>query len=39
VLASVNEVETPCTGMSGKIWQKLMILETGVSTPPPAVGA
>lgn len=34
VLASVNEVETLCTGMSGKIWQKLMILETGVQQPP-----
>ena len=36
VLASVNEVETLCTGMSGKIWQKLMILETGIQQPPPA---
>jgi len=29
VLASVNEVETLTTGLSGKIWQKLMILESG----------
>lgn len=28
VLASVNEVETLTTGLSGKIWQKMMILET-----------
>ena len=26
VLASVNEVETLCTGLSRKIWQKLSIL-------------
>ena len=36
VLASVNEVETLSTGLSGKIWQKLMILETGAAAPPPA---
>jgi len=30
VLASVNEVETLTTGLSSKIWQKVMILETGV---------
>jgi hypothetical protein len=29
VLAAVNEVETLTTGLSGKIWQKLVILETG----------
>lgn len=29
VLASVNEVEALTTGLSGKIWQKLVILETG----------
>ena len=27
VLAAVNEVETLATGLSGKIWQKLMILD------------
>ena len=26
VLAAVNEVEAPTTGLSGKIWQKIMIL-------------
>ncbi len=30
VLAAVNEVETLTTGLSRKIWQKLMILETTV---------
>lgn len=29
VLGAVNEVETLTTGLSGKIWQKLVILETG----------
>ncbi|MEM7311080.1 MAG: hypothetical protein AAF682_30700 [Planctomycetota bacterium] len=29
VLASVNEVETLTTGLSRKVWQKLMILELG----------
>ncbi len=29
VLASVNEVETLTTGLSSKIWQKVMILESG----------
>ena len=33
VLASVTEVETLCTGLSGKIWQKVMILETGTPSP------
>ncbi len=33
VLASVTEVETLTTALSSKIWQKLMILETGMATP------
>ena len=28
VLAAVNEVETLATGISGKIWQKIVILDT-----------
>ncbi|HEU0051837.1 MAG TPA: hypothetical protein VFQ39_01625, partial [Longimicrobium sp.] len=45
VLAAVDEVETLCTGLSGKIWQKLVILnrpgEVGgeVRTIPPRAGA
>jgi len=33
VLASVNEVENLATGLSRKIWQKLVILETGTRHP------
>jgi len=33
-LAAVNEVEGLTTGLSRKIWQKLMILETGVRHTP-----
>lgn len=32
VLASVTEVEALTTGLSGKIWQKLMILEVSGMT-------
>ncbi|HKP29355.1 MAG TPA: hypothetical protein VJU15_08120 [Gemmatimonadales bacterium] len=28
VLAAVDEVETVATGISGKIWQKIVILDT-----------
>ncbi len=27
VLAAVNEIETLCTGLSGKVWQKITLLE------------
>lgn len=33
VLAAVNEVETLTTGLSGKIWQKLVILDRARGTP------
>jgi hypothetical protein len=33
VLASVNEIETLSTGLSGKIWQKITILERASSQP------
>jgi hypothetical protein len=33
VLAAVNEVETLTTGLSGKIWQKIVILGTSVRVP------
>jgi hypothetical protein len=36
VLASVNEVENLATGLSRKIWQKLVILETGTRHPQPS---
>jgi len=29
VLAAVDEVETLCTGLSGKIWQKMLVLNQG----------
>jgi hypothetical protein len=32
VLAGVNEIETLATGLSGKIWQKITILERSAST-------
>jgi hypothetical protein len=28
VLGAVNEIETPATGLSGKIWQKIRLLDT-----------
>ncbi|MEZ4423878.1 MAG: hypothetical protein R3E98_10730 [Gemmatimonadota bacterium] len=34
VLAAVNEVEALTTGLSGKIWQKLVILESWRPSPP-----
>jgi hypothetical protein len=34
VLAAVNEVEALTTGLSAKIWQKLVILESGVRVHP-----
>jgi hypothetical protein len=33
VLAAVDEVETLTTGLSGKIWQKIMVLEKAVGAP------
>ncbi|MDX1390042.1 MAG: hypothetical protein R3344_12680 [Acidobacteriota bacterium] len=39
VLASVNEVEALTTGLSGKIWQKLVILETGGAPLSPTTSA
>ncbi len=36
VLAAVNEVESLTTGLSRKIWQKLMILENSAPPPYPA---
>jgi hypothetical protein len=33
-LASVNEVETLCTGLSRKIWQKVLILQEDADEPP-----
>lgn len=36
VLASANEVEILTTGLSRKIWQKLMILDGSAGTAPPA---
>ncbi len=33
-LASVTEVENLCTGLSRKIWQKIMIVETLMGSPP-----
>lgn len=38
VLAAVNEIETLTTGLSGKIWQKITILERSTQ-PPPAIRA
>ncbi len=32
VLGAVNEIEALTTGLSGKVWQKLMILETTLAT-------
>jgi len=32
VMAAVTEVETLTTGLSGKVWQKLMILETALAS-------
>jgi hypothetical protein len=31
VLSAVDGVETLCNGLSRKIWQKIMLLGTGVS--------
>jgi len=38
VLASVTEVETLTTGLSGKVWQKLLILETALASAGPRPG-
>jgi hypothetical protein len=35
VLAAVDEVETLCTSLSGKIWQKMVILNQAGGTPVP----
>ncbi len=31
VMTAVNEIETLCTGLSRKIWQKIMIIQASVS--------
>jgi hypothetical protein len=38
VLASVNEVEALTTGLSSKIWQKVMILENSTRSETPGAG-
>jgi hypothetical protein len=34
VLSTVNEIETLVTGLSGKIWQKITLLERAMARPP-----